>query len=99
MTTLEKLQVWYYNQCNDDWEHGNGIKIDTIDNPGWSIKIDLIETDLENKKFKRIEVERTDYDWFHCWVKDNTFEVACGVHNLQEALEIFLNWAEQDCSS
>ncbi|GHB54781.1 hypothetical protein GCM10010331_48120 [Streptomyces xanthochromogenes] len=32
---LDRLQSWYSAQCNGDWEHEWGIKIDTLDNPGW----------------------------------------------------------------
>ena len=44
------LQDWYLAQCNGDWEHEFGIKIDTLDNPGWSVVIDLLGTNYENKK-------------------------------------------------
>jgi hypothetical protein len=30
---------WYTKQCNGDWEHSYGIRIDTIDNPGWSLTL------------------------------------------------------------
>jgi hypothetical protein len=32
---LNELQVWYGAQCNGSWEHTYGIKIETLDNPGW----------------------------------------------------------------
>jgi hypothetical protein len=28
---LAKLCEWYKEQCNDDWEHGSGVLIDTLD--------------------------------------------------------------------
>ena len=43
---LSWLMQWYLAECNDDWEHSYGVKIDTLDNPGWTLKIDLRETDL-----------------------------------------------------
>lgn len=33
---FEWLQKWYKSQCDGDWEHEYGIKIETVDNPGWS---------------------------------------------------------------
>ena len=33
------LLSWYHSQCDGDWEHGNGVKIGTIDNPGWFFKV------------------------------------------------------------
>lgn len=50
MDMTEWLIDWYRSECNGDWEHAYGIQIDTIDNPGWSLKIDLLETSLEGKK-------------------------------------------------
>ena len=41
------LMNWYAQQCDGDWEHENGIKIGTLDNPGWYIKIMLGGTELE----------------------------------------------------
>ena len=32
---FQRLQKWYKSQCNGDWEHSFGIKIETLDNPGW----------------------------------------------------------------
>lgn len=88
------LLKWYQNHCDGDWEHGNGIRIDTIDNPGWSISINLEETELEIKAFQKIEIERIDNDWLYCCIKDNKFEGRCGTNNLPEILQIFRNWAE-----
>jgi hypothetical protein len=41
---LERLQRWYLGECNGDWEHSYGVRIDTLDNPGWIVTIDLHET-------------------------------------------------------
>jgi hypothetical protein len=38
---LQWLQEWYLEQCDREWEHEYGIKIGTLDNPGWTITIDL----------------------------------------------------------
>lgn len=37
MNALEKIMGWYASNCNDDWEHRFGVKINTLDNLGWSI--------------------------------------------------------------
>jgi hypothetical protein len=36
---IKWIQQWYVSQCDGDWEHECGIKITTLDNPGWDIKI------------------------------------------------------------
>lgn len=38
---LEWLERWYRAQCDGEWEHQCGVTIDTLDNPGWSVTIDL----------------------------------------------------------
>lgn len=63
MGTLSWIQKWYFEQCNGDWEHGYGIRIDTIDNPGWSVMISIEDTDVRHKPFERADIERTNTDW------------------------------------
>ena len=93
MNILKWLEIWYLQQCDDNWEHNCGVEIETLDNPGWAIKIAIKDTDLEIKKFKRKEIERGQDDWIHCWIENNKFNAACGPENLEEALEIFRKWA------
>ena len=74
MEILNWLQAWYKSQCNGNWEHSFGIKIETIDNPGWKISIGIEGTDLDSLLLEVIKYERSDKDWCHYWVKDNFFE-------------------------
>ena len=99
MDELAHLQKWYFSQCNGDWENGAGVRICTLDNPGWSIDIDLSDTDLEGKSFNITEkgvgkesVEG-DRDWYSCKVDNNIFIGRCGPLNLATVLRIFLDWA------
>ncbi len=92
MSTLAKLQNWYESNCNGEWEHNFGVKIETLDNPGWSVEINLIGTKNENINFKNIKLERIRDDWVHCFVKDNVFLGAGGPNNLEEILKIFLDF-------
>ena len=85
---------WYKSQCNGDWEHCYGVRISSLDNPGWRLSISLNETGLEYKKFEDIEIERTESDWIHCFIREQCFEAACGVSNLNEAIKIFHDWVE-----
>lgn len=55
MNELVQTQDRYLSQCNGDWEHQCGLKIRTLDNPGWSIEIDLAETELETRSFDAVE--------------------------------------------
>lgn len=92
MNTLKWLQNWYLENCNGDWEHSYGVKIDTVDNPGWSVEIDLTDTYLEDVPFESIEEERNEEDWFYCIVRDGVFHGAGGAINLEEILDSFKTW-------
>jgi hypothetical protein len=101
MNTLRKLQDWYRSQCDGDWEHGYGVKIDTLDNPGWSVTINLDGTNLEGKKFAEIghgtgreSIEGSE-DWLMCRLEEKQFKAYGGPRKLEEMLEIFLRWAEE----
>jgi hypothetical protein len=99
MTTIERIQEWYSNQCDGDWEHTWGIKIDTLDNPGWIVKIDLIETELQDTPFPTIrkgmpDDQPSDTDWLCCSVKDNVFDGAGDQGKLEAILQAFLDWKD-----
>ncbi|MFZ0565982.1 MAG: Imm53 family immunity protein [Chlamydiales bacterium] len=91
---LTWLLKWFANQCDGDWEHGNGIKIETTDNPGWYLNISLCETELEKKDFQIIDVSRTEKDWIYCTIKDTLFQGFGGPFNLSEIIAVFRNWVE-----
>lgn len=94
MNLIKWLEGWYLSQCDGDWEQSYGLKIDTLDNPGWSVRISLLETDLENKQFKNLILERTEHDWIHCRLKEGSFEGFGGPSNLEEIISTFKNWVE-----
>lgn len=94
MNLLEWLQNWYREQCDGDWEHLYGIKIDNIDNPGWMVKIDLLETELEDRIFEKVKNDLADDDWILCFVKNGIFEGHGDINKLVEILTIFKNWVE-----
>jgi len=92
MTTIEQIQNWYNAQCNGDWEHTFGIHISTLDNPGWTVDIDLTETEVENKEFKPIINLEPELDWIHCRIENNKFKGRGGPEKLEEILLVFLKW-------
>jgi hypothetical protein len=91
---LELLQDWYLIQCDGDWEHEFGIKIDTLDNPGWVVNIDLIGTECENKRFNEIDQQINENNWIQCNVKEGKFIGAGGPQNLTDIIRIFISWKD-----
>lgn len=92
-SVLGWLQEWYVQQCDGDWEHAWGVKIATLDNPGWTVEIDLEETDLEGRAYTPQDASRSPHDWVRTWIAEKTFHAACGPGNLVEALSLFRSWA------
>ena len=96
MNVFDWLVEWYKSCCDGNWEHSYGIKIGALDNPGWSVKINLNWTDLEEKSFKEIAIDNGDNDWIFCKVEDKEFRGYGDPDKLNSLIEIFKNWAEQN---
>ena len=92
MDTLNWLQDWYLSQCDGEWEDSEGVKIESLDNPGWAVDISLVDTEWESECFEAIAVERSEHDWIHCKVEGGQFRGYGGPRNLQEILEVFRAW-------
>lgn len=84
------LEEWHLAECNDDWEHSYGVTIETLDNPGWIVKIELRETAWENLEVALRITQRFPCDWVQVEVKDSRFTGCGGAKNLTEIIEKFL---------
>jgi len=94
-STLQRLCAWYRSQCDGEWEHFWGVKIGTLDNPGWSVAINLQGTPLEGVPFDECkEHYEHDTEWIRCWRDGQTFQIACGPERLAAALQVFLDWSD-----
>lgn len=96
MDTFEWLEKWYSSMCDGEWENYYGIKINTLDNPGWIVQIDITKTGLEKKVFSTIDYDNDndDCDWLHCRVQDGKYEGFGDNSKLKRILEIFKEWIE-----
>jgi hypothetical protein len=88
------LQDWFKCYVNGDWEHQFGVKIETIDNPGWAIRIDLVGTPFSSKCFNPIQSNTSGSDWMTCRVSGGRFEAFCDPSKLVSVLELFKEWTE-----
>jgi hypothetical protein len=96
---LSDLTQWYTRHCNGEWEHHHGISIQTTDNPGWWVKIDLAGTELAGRAFPTIQ-EGVDAGafpvqprWLCCRLQDTTWHGAGDESRLAEIIGHFLAWA------
>jgi|HubBroStandDraft_4_1064222.scaffolds.fasta_scaffold1344256_1 hypothetical protein len=93
MTPFEFLQAWYRSRCGGDWEHAHGVTIETLDNPGWMVTVDLFETPLDGRPMTPVRKERSDSDWLVCEVDHNQFRGQGDVDKLPAILQVFADWA------
>ncbi|MGQ0765092.1 MAG: immunity 53 family protein [Gemmatimonadota bacterium] len=91
---LTRLQDWFVSRCDGDWEHASRFQLTTLDNPGWSLSVNLDGTYRTPLAFARVVENRTDDDWYNCWLEGAAFNGACGPLNLDEMLDLFLSWVE-----
>ena len=101
---LAWLMEWYVAQCDGDWEHRFGLEIGTLDNPGWSLAIDLDGTRLAGRSFapvayniseqERIEGPAGDKSWWDCRVEGSTFKAFGGPRDLGNLIAVFRQWVE-----
>ena len=94
-----RLQEWFLSQCNGDWEKKFGIRISTIDNPGWSLWIDLKNTQLENVPFPDKKIDISNDNWILCWLKNNQFQGGGGPLNLLDIIKAFYLHREESIVS
>ena len=97
------LASWYKAHCNGNWEHQYGVKIESIDNPGWHVEIDLAETELIDVAFKDVRIGTVAQEWSDDekpWIvmkkKDKRIDAACSPSQLNEVLTIFNEWAQKN---
>ena len=96
MSSLRALEAWYASRCDGDWEHSFGVTIETLDNPGWAVRIDLAETPLAGRPFDQVRIERSADDWLRCSVDADVFEGRGGPGNLNQILDVFAQWAKAE---
>jgi hypothetical protein len=83
------VQNWFKSQCDGDWEHGTGVKIETLDNPGWLVTINLADTDWDELVMPRVGYKKQYLD-LHYEVTNKAFIGSGGVDDLAEILENFV---------
>ncbi len=99
MNVLCQLQQWYALHCDGDWEHCYGIRLETLDNPGWHLTVDLHETLLEYVPFSGIswgDSENAKEPWLHCRKDGPQFVGMCSTLELEKMISAFLEWAQDN---
>lgn len=95
MNQIKWLEKWYKQQCDQEWEHSYGVEIGTLDNPGWYVHIDLMETKYENLVMDKVQYDHGEDDWIVCEIVDCTFKGVGDCSKLDVILQIFRELIEQ----
>ena len=95
-STLSRLQAWYLGRANGTWEHAYGVHIETLDNPGWAVTIDVADTHYANEAFPEFRHKyEHDADWFQCRKVGTKLQGVGGPEQLEAILQHLLAWLER----
>jgi Immunity protein 53 len=83
---------WYTEHCDGEWEHGQGVDIATLDNPGWRVKINLRGTASEEAVLENVDIDKGEGDWLKCFKEGGKFNGAGDPSKLPVILEHFLRF-------
>ena len=86
--SLVGFQDWYLKKCDGAWEHSNYFLIESLDNPGWKIKI----SGEQQRTEVSLKINRSDENWIHVKATSGDFVGYGGGTNLMELLEAAATW-------
>lgn len=70
------------------------INFHNVDNPGWVFKIKMeIFNDCNNKMIKQIE--RSEEDWIHLYIRDNELRFACSENNMIKSFYMIFEYLKE----
>lgn len=95
MSNLKWLQEWYNQNCDGWWEHLYGVIIETLDNPGWHVKIELHGTNYVDLQSEELKWDKGDDDWLKCSISRGVFDGCGDSMKLEMIIEIFKKWIEE----
>lgn len=95
MNNLDWLQAWYSSNCNGTWEHEYGIEISTLDNPGWTVTIDLVGVEKPPHAPLEHISDLGPNDWISCKLAEASFRGYGDPSKLDAIIGIFRQWCCQ----
>lgn len=92
---IKWLQDWYSSNCDGEWEHENSIKIQSLDNPGWLLEIEIcnLSSRVSLKKWNVFEL--SEENWIGYDVENNKFTASGDSTKLEALITIFKMVLEQ----
>ena len=93
---LEWLDGWYQRQCNGEWEHTQGVRLKSLDDPGWHLTINLAGTSAVNARPQQLRMETQSGGWLACSIADECFEGSGDPRKLEQIIGVFRRWVETE---
>lgn len=90
MSEITWIEQWYQRQCDGNWEHQHGIKVETLDNPGWHVEIDGL---LPSSSPMQYAEEHSETSWIRCSLENGKFDGYGDPQRLGEILALFQRWS------
>jgi Immunity protein 53 len=94
MDNLEWLEAWYQRQCNGEWEHRLGMQLQTLEDPGWHLTINLSGTSAANARPQRLSFDTPCGDWIDCSIGGERFEGQGDPRKLEQIIGVFRHWVD-----
>jgi len=91
---LEWLGGWYQQQCNGEWEHRQGVRLEPLEKSGWQLTIDLTGTSAVNARPQQLRLESHSGDWLDCSIAGQCFEGSGDPRKLEQIIGVFRRWVE-----
>ncbi|WP_370947156.1 Imm53 family immunity protein [Amycolatopsis sp. cg5] len=95
MSAFRFVQDWYAAHCDGEWEHEFGMTINTLDNPGWIIEIDIAHTGADGRRLTKALTEPGPGQWIWSWCDGRKFGAACDPASLEDAFARFRAFIEK----
>ena len=99
---LAQLVAWYAERRSGTREHRYGVSIQSTDNPGWWVKVYLVDTPLATRAFAETR-EGINGDghpagvrWLRCYIENQIWNGAGDETRLPEIVQRFNAWARSE---
>jgi hypothetical protein len=92
---LTNLATWFEAQCDGNWEHHYGVVLESLDNPGWRLTVDLKSEHPDVLLISEGEPPGPQTgnvggrSWLVCEVRQNRFLAAGDPTRLEELVRRF----------
>jgi hypothetical protein len=96
---LEWLEDWYQRQCDGDWEHTQGIRLESLPRRGWRLTISLEGTSAQDIVPNRLNFGTSGEEWIDCSISEARFEGAGDPRRLEQIIGVFRKWVEEPGSN